>query len=99
LLSAVTDPGYTVFHQVGLEGRTRVLERLLYEIKGEVTAQPLKERTKGNRTPYELATWLKMSLGEPNAPCVPADGATLDHPTTELGIFERKDLALKTSEE
>ncbi|CAH0058661.1 unnamed protein product [Clonostachys solani] len=98
LLSAKTDAGYTVFHQVILEGRTRALERLLYEIKDEVTAQALRERTKGNRTAYELAKWLKMSLGEPDAPCVPADEATLNHATAELEIFEQRYPALKTSE-
>ncbi|KAK7214888.1 hypothetical protein V2G26_002891 [Clonostachys chloroleuca] len=56
LLSDKTDAGYTVFHQVVLEGQTRGLERLLYEIKDEVTAQPLRERTQGNRMPYQLAT-------------------------------------------
>ncbi|VUC32870.1 unnamed protein product [Clonostachys rosea] len=96
LLSARTDAGYTVFHQAILEGRSRVLERLLYEIKDEDTAQALRERTRGNRTAYELATWLKMNLGEPDAPCVPADETTLDHATAELGRFELQYPALET---
>lgn len=87
LLSARTHAGYTVFHQAVIEGRTKVLDRLLHEASDKVVIRSLEQTTRSGKTPYELAVHLQKKLEEtPNSmQQVPANATTLRHAVNELG--------------
>lgn len=87
LLSIKTHAGFTVLHQVVIEGQTKILDRLLHEATDEVVIRSLEQTTKTGKTPYELAIHLQKKLEEtPNRmQQVPANSTTLRHAVNELG--------------
>ncbi|KAM0276610.1 hypothetical protein ACHAQH_006567 [Verticillium albo-atrum] len=80
LPSVSTGSGFTVFHICVIDGRTRVLNKLLEETRGDADmAKVLLRKSNRGNTAYEAAGKLKRSLGENGKLKEPADAKTLEH--------------------
>jgi hypothetical protein len=91
LLSAKGNANATVFHRAVVEGRTRVLDKLLHEVKNDVGVEALGARDGRGNTAYQFARHLKHSLEKTGVlHGLAADAKTLEHALKVLGKVMRE---------